>query len=106
MSRHITSRMLTALLAIASGTAFAGGLAPTPTPPPPPQSYVIDEHFIGTGGDSAGADFRIEGSVGQWEVDMLKMTGDDGTALEGGFWPNIAPITCTANAIETNPNCP
>jgi hypothetical protein len=109
MSRHTTLRMLTTLLAIASGTAFARGVVPTPpTPisPPPPQSYVIDEHFIGAGGESSGANFRIQGSLGQWEVDMLKMTGEDGTALEGGFWPNLDPITCAANATETNPNCP
>ncbi len=60
--------------------------------------YRIELHETASGGKSEGDEYTIEGTAGQWSVNVVKLSSPQGFALEGGIWPSITLSDCT------NPN--
>jgi hypothetical protein len=84
-----------ALGCVASAASFAAApRAGTGTTP----AYKIELHEVGSGGKSEGDEYTIEGTAGQWSVNIVKLSSPQGFALEGGIWPGIVLGDCT------NPN--
>ena len=100
MFKHTMLNALAGVLAIAGTTALAANSQPVPLP-----VYAIDTHFAGAGGDATGGDYRLRSSVGQWEVDMVKLSSSNGLQLEGGMWPNLTLPDCAEDLDHTDANC-
>jgi hypothetical protein len=84
-----------ALGCVASAASFAAtpraGSGTTP-------AYRIELHETASGGKSEGGEYTMEGTSGQWSVNVVKLSSPQGFALEGGIWPGITQGDCT------NPN--
>lgn len=61
-------------------------------------AYKIELHETASGGTSEGGEYTVDGTAGQWSVNVVKLSSPQGFALEGGIWPGITLADCT------NPN--
>jgi hypothetical protein len=86
-----------ALALVCAASAASVAAAPRAGAGTPP-AYKVDLHEVGSGGKSAGGEYTIEGTAGQWSVNVVKLSNPAGYALEGGIWPGITLSDCT------NPN--
>ena len=92
MHKHALLRSIAIAAALVATSASAAPRSGAATPPP----YAIDMHSIGSGGVSSSDDYRLEGTTGQWSVNVVKLEDASGFALEGGIWPGLSLRDCSS----------
>jgi hypothetical protein len=83
-----------AFAASATAATRQGGATTAP-------AYQMELHAMGSGGVSSSDDYVLEGTAGQWSVNVVRLEdAPSGYALEGGIWPGIAQADCTSGAVK------
>ncbi len=70
--------------------ALAFAATDTPEPEATAGAYEIDRYVIAGGTATAtGGAYRVDGTVGQVDVDALQPASAGTYAVVGGFWPGV-----------------
>jgi hypothetical protein len=88
---------LTGLVLALAAAVPAASAAPRATITPQ-NSYKMEVHVVGSGGYSISPDedYAFDSTVGEWSVDIVKLSEPTGYALDGGLWPYLSHADCTS----------
>jgi opacity protein-like surface antigen len=59
--------------------------------------YAMEVYSIGSGGYAGSGDFDLEATIGQSDVNVMKLADPTGYELDGGVWPIIARADCSGS---------